>query len=77
MPDNLKPKKITGSIDLLHQVLNGKDMYAMPLVKGINVCAGKCDNTSCGSGCTCLSQQPFYSLEAMEKLGIRPEIDAR
>jgi hypothetical protein len=66
-------KKIRASIDLRHRVLDGEHAYGLPLSIGAaGPCDGKPDGASCGSGCTCVSGQPWYSLEAITKLGIRP-----
>jgi hypothetical protein len=65
-------KTVRASVDLHHQVIDGQKLFALPLQTGFaGPCDGKSDGASCGEGCTCRGGQPWYSREAVAKLGFR------
>lgn len=52
----------------------GKKYYPLDTVlASINPCAGKKDNTSCGSGCVCLGGQCHYTLYQLTAKGFSIE----
>lgn len=64
-------KKVKGSVQLLHQVVEGKKLFAFSTAAGVpGPCDGKMDGTSCGAGCMCRGGQPWYSLNTIKKMGI-------
>lgn len=66
-------KTVRASVDLLHQVVEGKDLFALPMTAGVpGPCDGKMDGTLCGEGCTCRGGQPWYNLDGITKLGFQP-----
>ena len=65
-------KTVRASVDLHHQVVDGQKLFALPRQAGFaGPCDGQSDGTSCGEGCTCLGGQPWYSHEAVAKLGFQ------
>lgn len=68
-------KTVRASVQLLHQIVDGKKFFALPLSMHIvGPCDGKADGTSCGQGCTCKAGQPWYDFDGITKLGFAPEI---
>jgi hypothetical protein len=63
---------VRASVDLIHQVIEGKDYFALPTMAGVSgPCNGKMDGDSCGEGCTCRGGQPWYDPEGIVKLGFQ------
>ena len=72
-----RPKKISGTVDILHDVVDGKNLFAVPRIASAAVagpCDGKADGTPCGDGCICRGGQPWYSFRGITKLGVRPQV---
>ena len=75
-PPRAKPEHriVRATIDLLHQVHEGKELFAIPALEGlVGPCDGKMDGTPCGVGCTCRAGQPWYDEDRIMTLGFRPE----
>ena len=63
--------KIRGSVQLLRQVVEGKELFALQTTAGVpGPCDGQMDGTPCGAGCTCRGGQPWYDLDGITKMGI-------
>lgn len=67
-------EKVDASIKLTRKIDGDTEVFALAQVLDVpGPCDGKHDGESCGHGCTCLSGQPWYNREGLQRLGIEVE----